>query len=195
MLAGRSLAKSARNPGAAVNGVITPAIFMLLFVYLFGGAVAGSTGEYLDYLFPGILVLGAGLSGMLASGLTLNIDIKKGVFDRFRSLPIARSAPLLGSVLADVVRCAVAIALLFAIGFLMGFRVHTGTASAPAAVALGFGFCLNWITVFLGVLVKDEGAVLAFGFVAFIPLMLGTSSATTLIVLCPMAIATYNRKR
>ena len=244
ILAGRSLAKSARNPGAAVNGVITPAIFMLLFVYLFGGSVAGSTGEYLNYLFPGIVVLGAGLSGMLSSGLTLNIDIKKGVFDRFRSLPIGRSAPLLGSVLADVVRCAVAITLLFGIGFLMGFRVHTSTTSALAAVALalGFGFCLNWITVFLGVLVKDEGAVMAFGFIAFIPLMLGTSlaapvetlpgwlqtwaninpithamdasralltgtpahdsvllalswSAATFIIFCPMAIATYNRKR
>ncbi|PSL00552.1 oleandomycin transport system permease protein [Murinocardiopsis flavida] len=179
ILAGRSLAKSARNPGALVNGVLTPAIFLMLFVYLFGGSVAGSTGEYLDYLFPGIVVMGAGLSGMLSSGLSINIDIKKGVFDRFRSLPIGRSAPLLGSILADTVRYVVAIGLLFGIGFLMGFRVQTDAAAAVAAVALvlGFGFCLSWVTVFLGVLVKDENAVMGFAFIAFIPLMLGSSLA------------------
>ena len=170
ILARRSLAKSARNPGALVNGVVTPAIFLLLFVYLFGGSVAGSTDDYLLYLFPGIVVMGAGLSGMLSSGLSINIDMKKGVFDRFRSLPIGRSAPLLGSIMADMVRYVIAIALLFGIGYLMGFRVQTDTGSALAALALvlAFGFCLSWVTVFLGVLVKDEGAVMAFAFIVFI---------------------------
>lgn len=179
ILARRSLAKSARNPGALVNGVVTPAIFLLLFVYLFGGSVAGSTDDYLLYLFPGIVVMGAGLSGMLSSGLSINIDMKKGVFDRFRSLPIGRSAPLLGSIMADMVRYVIAIALLFGIGYLMGFRVQTDTGSALAALALvlAFGFCLSWVTVFLGVLVKDEGAVMAFAFIVFIPLMLGSSLA------------------
>lgn len=179
ILARRSLAKSARNPGALVNGVVTPAIFLLLFVYLFGGSVAGSTNDYLLYLFPGIVVMGAGLSGMLSSGLSINIDMKKGVFDRFRSLPIGRSAPLLGSIMADMVRYIIAIALLFGIGYLMGFRIQTDSASALAAVALvlAFGFCLSWVTVFLGVIVKDEGAVMAFAFIVFIPLMLGSSLA------------------
>ncbi|MGP5054413.1 ABC transporter permease [Brachybacterium paraconglomeratum] len=244
ILARRSLAKSARNPGALVNGVVTPAIFLLLFVYLFGGSVAGSTDDYLLYLFPGIVVMGAGLSGMLSSGLSINIDMKKGVFDRFRSLPIGRSAPLLGSIMADMVRYIIAIALLFGIGYLMGFRIQTDAGSALAAVllVLAFGFCLSWVTVFLGVLVKDEGAVMAFAFIVFIPLMLGSSlaapintlpgwlqawaninpvthamdaarallagtpagdsiiqtilwSAGILIVFCPLAIASYNRKR
>ena len=179
ILTKRNLLKSVRNPGALVNGVVTPALFLVIFVYLFGGSVAGSTGEYLSYLFPGILIMGTSLSGMLASGLTINIDMKKGVFDRFRSLPIGRSAPLLGSVLADVVRYVIAVVLLFGIGYLLGFRVQTDLASALAAsaLAIGFGFCLSWITVFLGVLVKDEGAVLAFSFIAFLPLLLGTSLA------------------
>lgn len=163
LLARRGLAKSARNPGALVNGVMTPVLFLVLFVYL----------------FPGILVMGAGLSGMLSSGLSINIDMKKGVFDRFRSLPVSRLAPLLGSILADMVRYTIAVALLFAIGFLLGFRVGTDVPSAfaAAALAIGFGFALSWVTVFLGVLVRDENTVLAFAFVAFLPLLLGTSLA------------------
>ncbi|WP_017589615.1 ABC transporter permease [Nocardiopsis ganjiahuensis] len=179
VLARRSLAKSLRNPGSLVNGVMTPALFMVLFVYLFGGSVSGSTDAYLQYLFPGVLVMGAGIAGMLSSGLTINIDMKKGVYDRFRSLPIGRSAPLLGSVLADLVRYLITVLILFAIGFLMGFRVGTDPASAVAAsaLAIGFGFALSWVMVFLGVLLRDESAVMAITFVSILPLLLGTSMA------------------
>lgn len=179
VLARRSLAKSLRNPGSLVNGVMTPAIFMVLFVYLFGGSVAGSTDAYLQYLFPGVLVMGAGIAGMLSSGLTINIDMKKGVYDRFRSLPIGRSAPLLGSVLADLVRYVITVLILFAIGFLMGFRIETDLASAVAAsaLAIAFGFGLSWVMVFLGVLLRDESAVMAITFIAILPLLLGTSMA------------------
>ncbi|MGW9350495.1 ABC transporter permease [Nocardiopsis flavescens] len=179
LLARRGLARSLRDPGAMVNGVLTPALFMVLFVYLFGGSVSGSTGDYLQYLFPGVLVMGAGLSGMLSSGVSINVDRRKGVYDRFRSLPVGRSVPLWGSVLADVVRYAAAVALLFALGFLLGFRVTTGAGSALAAAGLAmvFGFALSWVTVFLGVLVRGEGTVLAITFVAFLPLLLGTSLA------------------
>ena len=179
VLAGRNLAKSLRNPGSLVNGVMTPALFMVLFVYLFGGSVSGSTGAYLQYLFPGVLVMGAGIAGMLSSGLTINIDMRRGVYDRFRSLPISRTAPLLGSVLADLVRYLVTVLVLFAIGFLMGFRVETDLPSAIAACALavGFGFGLSWAMVFLGVLLRDENAVMAVTFVSILPLLLGTSMA------------------
>jgi oleandomycin transport system permease protein len=182
LLAGRSLAKTARNPGLLANGVMTPVIFLVLFVYLFGGAVAGSQAEYLQYVFPGILVTGAGLSGMMSSGMALNADVKKGVFDRFRSLPIGRTAPLLGSVMADVVRYAVAVAVLFAIGFLMGFRIQTDAAQALAAAALAilFGFCISWVTVFLGVLLRDEGTLMMFIFLAFVVLLFGTDLAAPL---------------
>uniref|UniRef100_A8M6V2 Transport permease protein n=1 Tax=Salinispora arenicola (strain CNS-205) TaxID=391037 RepID=A8M6V2_SALAI len=177
VLAKRSLVKTKRSPGYLINGVMTPVIFLVLFLYLFGGAVSGSTDSYLQYLFPGILVMTTSLSGMLATGLNLNIDVKKGIFDRFRSLPIDRAAPLLGSVAADVVRYVVAVVILFGIGYALGFRVQSDPLSTLAAVllAVAFGFCLSWVTVFLGVLVRDEGAVLAFSFVAFLPLVLGTS--------------------
>lgn len=179
VLARRSLAKTTRNPGPIINGVITPALFLVLFCYLFGGSVAGSTTDYLQYLFPGILVMGAGLTGMVSTGTNINLDLKNGVTDRFRSLPISRLAPLLGSVLADIVRYLLAVALLFAIGMILGFRVHGGLASAFAAACLAilFGFCLSWVTVFLGVLVKDANTVLAISFISFLPLQLGTSLA------------------
>lgn len=179
VLAQRSLAKTARNPGAVINSVITPTIFLVLFLYLFGGSVAGSTRDYLQYLFPGILVMGASLAGMLSTGVGIAVDMKKGVFDRFRSLPIGRTAPLLGSLLADVVRYLAGAAILFGLAYLLGFRVQTGLLSALGAVALAvtFGFCLSWSTVLLAATVKDESAVLAFSFIAFLPLQLGTSLA------------------
>lgn len=179
VLARRSLAKTTRNPGTVINGVVTPALFLVLFLYLFGGSVAGSTTDYLQYLFPGILVMGAGLAGMVSTGTNINLDLKNGVTDRFRSLPISRLAPLLGSVLADIVRYLLAVAILFAIGALLGFRVHGSLAAALAAAGLAilFGFCLSWVTVFIGVVVKDANAVLAFSFITFLPLQLGTSLA------------------
>ncbi|MCT2586448.1 ABC transporter permease [Actinophytocola gossypii] len=179
VLARRSLAKTARNPGPIINGIITPALFLVLFLYLFGGSVAGSTAEYVQYLFPGILVMGAGLAGMVSTGTAINLDLKNGVTDRFRSLPISRVAPLLGSVLADLVRYLIAVAVLFALGALLGFRAAGGfgAALAAAGLAIAFGFCLSWVTVFVGVLVRSAEVVLAIGFISFLPLQLGTSLA------------------
>jgi oleandomycin transport system permease protein len=179
VLARRSLVKTTRNPGPIMNGVITPALLMVLFLYLFGRSVAGSTAEYLQYLFPGVLVMSAGLAGMISTGSAINLDLKNGVTDRFRSLPISRLAPLLGSVMADVVRYLLAVAILFVLGSLLGFRVHGGIVAAMAAVGLAilFGFCLSWVTVLVGVLVRSADAVLAVGFLAFLPLLLGSSLA------------------
>ncbi|TCO62262.1 ABC transporter permease [Actinocrispum wychmicini] len=179
VLARRSLAKTTRNPGPIINGVVTPALFMVLFLYLFGGSVAGSTTGYLQYLFPGILVMGAGLAGMVSTGTNINIDLKNGVTDRFRSLPISRLAPLLGSVLADIVRYLIAVAVLFGLGALLGFDGAGSFAAtlAAAGLAIGFGFCLSWVTVFVGVLVKNANTVLAISFISFLPLQLGTSLA------------------
>jgi oleandomycin transport system permease protein len=179
VLARRSLAKTSRNPGAIVNGVVTPALFLVLFLYVFGGAVAGSTGDYLRYLFPGILVMGAGLAGLVSTGTNLTIDLRNGVTDRFRSMPISRLAPLLGSLLADVVRYVLAVAVLFLLGTVLGFRSQGGAVAAVGAVGLAimFGFCLSWITVAIGVAVRSAEAVLAFSFLTFLPLQLGTSLA------------------
>lgn len=179
VLARRSLVKTTRNPGPIMNGVITPALFMILFLYLFGRPVAGSTAAYLQYLFPGILVMGAGLAGMISTGSAINLDLKNGVTDRFRSLPISRLAPLLGSVLADVVRYLIAVGILFAVGALLGFRVQGSLPAAlgAAGLAILFGFCLSWVTVLIGVLVRSADAVLAISFLAFLPLQLGSSLA------------------
>ncbi|GAA1564782.1 ABC transporter permease [Actinomadura kijaniata] len=179
VLARRSLAKTTRNPGPAVNGIVTPALFMVLFLSLFGRPVAGTTAGYLQYLFPGILVMGAGLAGMISTGSAINLDLRNGVTDRFRSLPISRTAPLLGSVMADILRYTVAVAVLFGLGALLGFRVRGGVPDAlgAAGLAILFGFCLSWVTVYIGVLVRSADAVLAVGFVAFLPLQLGSSLA------------------
>ncbi|MEV7866683.1 hypothetical protein AB0P17_11370 [Streptomyces sp. NPDC088124] len=99
---------------------------MVLFLYLFGGPVAGSTAEYLQYLFPGILAMGAGLAGMISTGSAINLDLKNGVTDRFRSLPVCRTAPLLGSVAADLLRYLIAVSILFVIGSLLGKVVSPG---------------------------------------------------------------------
>jgi oleandomycin transport system permease protein len=178
-LAGRSLTKTRRNPGELLDALILPVIFLLMFVYLFGGAVSGSTREYLQYVFPGVLVLTTILTGQLATGLNLVMDMKRGVFDRFRSMPIGRSAPLLGSVLGDAVRYPLAVAVLFGLGYLLGFRVATDLPSALAAVALtiGFGFALSWLTVLVAVLVRDEKMVSTVAFLLPFPLVFGTSMA------------------
>lgn len=178
-LAGRSLTRTRRNPGVVVDALLLPVVFLLLFVYLFGGAVAGSTREYLQYLLPGILVLTTVLVGQTATGVTIVTDMKKGVFDRFRSMPIGRSAPLIGSVLGDSVRYVVAIAMLFGLGFALGFRVQTDLLSALAAVALSvaFGFSLSWLTVLAAALLRDETMVASIGFLLPFPLVFGTSMA------------------
>lgn len=177
--AGRSLTKNRRNPGLIMDALLLPVIFLVLFVYLFGGAIAGSTREYLQYAFPGVLVMTTILAGMVATGLSLNVDIKKGVFDRFRSLPIGRSAPLIGSVLGDAVRYVVAAATLFAFGYLLGFRVQTdlGSALAAAGLAILFGFSLSWLTVLVGVLIREETVVTTVAYLGIFPLAFGTSMA------------------
>lgn len=176
LLAGRSLTKTRRNPGLLGDAVFVPIVFLLLFVYLFGGAVAGSTREYLQYVFPGVLVMTMLLVGMLSTGLSINTDIKKGVFDRFRSLPIGRSAPLTGIVLGDLIRYVLAAAVLFATGYLLGFRVETDAPSAVAAAALAtaLGFAMGWINVLIGVLIKEEVVVQTVAFLGIFPLAFGT---------------------
>ncbi len=176
-LAGRNLTKVRRNPGLFLDTLFMPITFLLLFVYLFGGAVAGSSRDYLRYLFPGILVMTTVLAGLTATGLSINRDIKKGIFDRFRSLPIARSAPLLGSVLADSARYLVTLATLFVVSFLMGFRVETEVLAALAAcgVAVVLGFALSWVTVLAGVAIKEEAIVQTIAFLGIFPLAFGTT--------------------
>jgi oleandomycin transport system permease protein len=122
--------------------------------------------------------MGAGLAGLVSTGTNITVDLGNGVTDRFRSLPISRLAPLLGSVLADLVRYLLGVAVLFALATVLGFRIVDPTAALVAAgLAILFGFCLSWVTVLIGVLLRDVNAVLAFSFFSFLPLQLGSSLA------------------
>jgi oleandomycin transport system permease protein len=159
-LAGRVASKVKKNPQMLLDVTIQPIIFLLMFVFLFGGAIEGSTHAYLQLLLPGLLVQNTTFVS-LGTGVALCTDLTNGVFDRFRSMPIARSAPLVGIVLGDVVRYLVALSVLLGTGMLMGFRPHTDPGSFLLAVALvvAFGLCLCWVSVWVGLLVKSPQAV------------------------------------
>ncbi|MBW4718274.1 ABC transporter permease [Saccharothrix obliqua] len=175
-LARRSLIKTLRSPEQLLDVTLQPVVFVVVFVYLLGGAVSGSTHDYLQLLLPAIMVQTTVFGGM-ATGVNLNTDIRKGVFDRFRSLPIGRSAPLIGSVLGDLIRYVVAVVSLFAFGYVLGFRVETDLLSALAACLLVilFAFSLSWAFVLVGMLAREPGAVQGIAFLALFPLTFGTS--------------------
>ncbi|MFI0422914.1 ABC transporter permease [Spongiactinospora sp. 9N601] len=175
-LARRSIIKTIRTPEQLIDVTLQPLIFLVMFVYLLGGAVSGSTEAYLQHILPAIMVQTVIFAGM-ATGVNLNTDIAKGVFDRFRSLPIARSAPLLGSVAGDLIRYLVAIVSLLLFGTLMGFRVQTDPLSALLAcvVTMVFAFSVSWIFVLFGMLMREPGGVQGVAFLTMFPLTFGTS--------------------
>ncbi|MGV8979072.1 MAG: ABC transporter permease [Cellulomonas sp.] len=170
-LAYRSLIKTWRTPEALIDVTLQPAIFLVIFVYIFGGAVTGSTAQYLQYLLPGILAQSIATAG-IAIGVNLNTDLEKGIFDRFRSLPIPRSAPLLGAVLGDVVRYVVVTVSTLGVGYLMGFRIGTNVGGLLAACALAvlFALCLSWMSVFIGMKARTSGSVQGIMFLLIMPL-------------------------
>jgi len=167
----RGVVKIRHNPLVLADVVFGPLILLVLFVYVFGGAIAGSTEEYLQFALPGIL----GLMTLLATmgvGVALNQDLANGVFDRIRSLPTARIAPLAGAIGGDVVRQVVAIVALIGFGLLLGFRFATGPWSvlAACALAIGFAMALSWVWVLLGLAMKDAQSVQGLGAVLIFPL-------------------------
>jgi oleandomycin transport system permease protein len=177
VLAKRSLIKTFRTPEALIDVTLQPVIFLLIFTYLFGGAIAGGDRHaYLEFLLPGLLAQSLAMGG-IALGQNLNADIEKGVFDRFRSLPVARSAPLVGAVAADIVRYLTVCVFMLGFGTIMGFRVETGFVPAVAAVALsiGFGLCFCWISVLVGMMVRTSGAVQGVMFLLIFPLSFGSN--------------------
>lgn len=175
-LARRGLLKTWRTPEALIDVTLQPVIFLLLFVYLFGGAIAGGTHNYLQFVLPGLLVQSV-LFASVAIGVNLNSDVQKGVFDRFRSLPIARSAPLVGAVGSDVVRYVILTIVLLATGFIMGFRIATDPAQALLAclLAIAFALCLCWFSVLIGLLARTPGAVQGILFLTMFPLTFGSN--------------------
>jgi oleandomycin transport system permease protein len=177
-LAQRNLIGVLRNPEALIDVTLQPIIFILLFTYVFGGAIAhGSQHEYLQFLLPGILAQTIAFGGV-AIGVNLNSDIEKGVFDRFRSLPIARAAPLVGAVLGDVVRYVLLCAITVGFGLVLGFRTGASPFAvlAACALAIAFALCLCWASVFVGMVARTPGAVQGILVLALFPLTFGTST-------------------
>jgi ABC-2 type transport system permease protein len=167
----RGMLKVKHVPEQLLDVTITPVMFVLLFTYLFGGAIAGSTGEYLDYILPGILVMSV-LFTTVYSGVALNTDLTKGVVDRFRSLPIWRSAPLVGALLGDSVRYLVAGVVIVVLGVILGYRPDNGVPGVLAAIALviAFAFGMSWIFTTLGLLMRSPQAVMNAGFMGLFPI-------------------------
>jgi oleandomycin transport system permease protein len=175
-LARRGLIKTMRTPEALIDVTVQPVIFLVLFTYLFGGAVTGSQHDYLQLVLPGILLQSV-LFGSVAIGVNLNQDIEKGVFDRFRSLPIGRSAPLIGAVLADLLRYVILTVVLMSAGYAMGFRIATNPLAAILAclLAIGFALCVCWLSVFIGLTARTSGAVQGILFLIMFPLTFGSN--------------------
>ncbi len=167
----RGMLKVKHVPEQLLDVTITPVMFVLMFTYLFGGAIAGSTGEYLDYILPGILVMSV-LFTTVYSGVALNTDRTKGVVDRFRSLPVWQSAPLVGSMLGDAVRYLLAGTVIIVLGIALGFRPEGGFPGVLAALGLVvlFAFGLSWFFSTLGLILRTPNAVMNAGFMGIFPL-------------------------
>jgi ABC-2 type transport system permease protein len=170
MFGWRGMLKVKHVPEQLLDVTITPVMFVLLFTYLFGGAIAGSTGEYLDYILPGILVMSI-IFNTVYSGVALNTDLTKGVVDRFRSLPIWQSAPLVGALLGDSVRYLVGGTVIVVLGVILGYRPDNGVPGVLAAMALVivFAFGMSWIFTTLGLLLRSPQAVMNAGFMGIFP--------------------------
>jgi ABC-2 type transport system permease protein len=167
----RGMLKIKHVPEQLIDVTLTPVLFVLLFTYMFGGAIAGSTGEYLQFLLPGVLVMSV-LFTTVYSGVALNTDVTKGVVDRFRSLPIWRPSPLIGAVLGDSVRYLVAATVIIVLGLALGYRPEAGAVGVVAAAALviAFSFGLSWVFTTIGLLMRAPNAVMNTGFMALFPL-------------------------
>jgi ABC-2 type transport system permease protein len=167
----RALLKIKHVPEQLGDVIGIPILFTLLFTYLFGGALAGSTGDYLQLLLPGTLVL-AVVFVTVYSGVTLNRDLTTGAFDRFRTLPVWRPALIVGSLIGDVGRYMLAGGLVIALGLAMGFHADGGVPGVAAAIALAILFAsgLSWIWTALGLVLRTPNAVMSVGFTLLFPI-------------------------
>jgi ABC-2 type transport system permease protein len=167
----RGMLKIKHIPEQLMDATIMPVMFVLMFTYLFGGAIAGSTDEYLQFLLPGIFAIQ--VFTMVYAGVALSTDVAQGVVDRFRTLPIARVAPLLGAVIGDVARFLLGGAVIVGLGLILGFRPGAGAGGILAAMALAavFAFGLAWVFYAIGLVMRSPQAVNSAGFIAIFPLM------------------------
>jgi len=173
----RNLLRTIRTPRLLVFSSIQPVMFVLLFRYVFAGAIHAPNGSYVDYLMPGIFVQTA-LFGGASTAVGLAADLQGGIIDRFRSLPMARSAVLAGRTVADLLRNVFVLVLMVVVGMLVGFRFHGGLGHdlASLGLVLLFGYAFSWLFATIGLLVRDPETAQIAGFLPLFPLVFASSA-------------------
>lgn len=194
-LAWRAMLKIKHVPFQLFDVTVTPIMFTLLFTYVFGGALAGSTDKYIQFLLPGILVQTI-LFITVYTGVGINSDIQKGLFDRFRSLPMWQPAPVLGALVGDLFRYSVASLLIIVLGVILGFRPGAGAWGVLLAflLVLLFAFALSWIWIIFGMKVKTPESVMTTSFLFLMPLTFASNIFVELSTMPPwlQAIVRHN---
>ncbi|PRH76940.1 ABC transporter [Streptomyces solincola] len=177
-LARRNALQIKQDPESMFDVLLMPIVFVLLFVYVFGGAIAGrgNQQDYVNYLVPGLMAM-MGMNVAMGIGTGINDDFRKGVMDRFRTMPIARSSVLIAKIIVELGRMLVAVAILLGMGFLLGLEVQTSAGGLLAAVALSavFGSALMWVFMLLGLALPTAQAVQGMAMLVLMPLQFGSS--------------------
>ncbi|TKC16787.1 ABC transporter permease [Robertmurraya kyonggiensis] len=170
-MAYRGLLKIKRTPEQLFDVTLQPIIFTLMFTYIFGGAISGNVQNYLPVIIPGILVQTV-ITTSIVTGVQLREDMDKGVFDRFKSLPIARIAPLAGALLADTIRYTIASTLTFTMGYIMGYRPEGGLGNVILAglIVIACAWAISWIFAFFGVISRNATSVQGISMIVLFPL-------------------------
>lgn len=170
-MAYRGLLKIRRTPEQLFDVTLQPIIFTLMFTYIFGGAISGNVQNYLPVIIPGILVQTV-ITTSIVTGIQLREDMDKGVFDRFKSLPIARISPLAGALLADTIRYTIASVLTFTMGYIMGYRPDGGIGHVVIAALLVIvcSWAISWIFAFFGVIARTASSVQGISMIVLFPL-------------------------
>jgi ABC transporter DrrB family efflux protein len=177
VIAWRNLLRIPRAPDLLLSFTVQPIMFVLLFRYVFGGAIKTPGFDYVDFLMPGIIVQTMSFGGFVTA-LALADDMKKGLIDRFRSLPMARSAVLAGRTLADIATNVLSLVIMIAVGLLVGFSfsANAGEIVAGIGLLLLFGYAFSWVFAFLGLSSSSPEAAQALGFMAIFPLTFASSA-------------------
>jgi ABC-2 type transport system permease protein len=172
----RAVLKFKHVPEQLFDLVMTPIMFTLLFTFVFGGALAGSPADYLQFFLPGILVQTVVFNSVY-SGMGLSTDLDKGLFDRFRSLPIWSLAPFAGLMVGDMLRHLIAGGIILTIGLILGYRPEAGVVGVVAAfvLLLAIGFGVGWIFMVLGLIIRTPMTVMTIGFTAIFPLVFASN--------------------
>lgn len=176
VIARRNLMKISGDPSLLLDATVMPMVFAVMFIYVLGGAIAGSPADYRQFFIPGIMVLTITIVSR-TTGIALAVDFGKGIVDRFRSLPIARSAVLSGQIIADAARMLLSQLIVLAFAMIIGFRIHAGVLPVLGALALltAFGVALSWVSAFIGLSMRSVQSVETLTTLWLVPLQFGSS--------------------